>query len=244
MKLKTKLLLASSLIVLVVLGLSEGIGYRMTSQFLSEHEVRMASEMNHGTVLGDLRQGRQALLVNLTTLHTFHGIFTIIALILALNTLWSRTVLGPLNDLLCHINYMRRGNWETPVPVRSKDEIGELTEAFNELGGQLTLTVHQYGTTSKLSAMALLGQSMVKKALSAAELLRASEDQIKSTRGFEESATDPELASLQLAIQMVEEIPLLFDAEFQHQLSLLAAPRTPGTVGSQAASGRTNECTQ
>ncbi len=59
MNLKTKLLLASSAIVLVVLTLSEWIGYRQTGPFLSGHEMRMASEMNHGAVLADLQQGRQ-----------------------------------------------------------------------------------------------------------------------------------------------------------------------------------------
>jgi HAMP domain-containing protein len=163
MNLKTKLLLASSAIVLVVLTLSEWIGYRQTGPFLSGHEMRMASEMNHGAVLADLQQGRQALLLRSATLHTFHGIITITALILASNAPWSRTVLRPLADLLRHINYMHRGSWGIPVPVRSKDEIGELTEAFNELGGQLTLTVHQFAAASKLSALALLGQSLEKR---------------------------------------------------------------------------------
>ena len=71
MRLKTKLLLASSAIVLVVLGLSEWIAYRQMNQFLRGHEMRMASEMNHGAVLADLRQGRQALLLRLAALHTF-----------------------------------------------------------------------------------------------------------------------------------------------------------------------------
>jgi HAMP domain-containing protein len=227
MKLKTKLLLASSAIVLVVLGLSEWIGYYQMSQFLSGHEMRMASEMDHGTALTDLRQGRQALLVRLSTLHMFHGIFTIIALILALNALWSRTVLRPLADLLRHINYMGRGNWTTPVPVRSKDEIGELTQAFNELGGKLTLAVHQFASASKLAALSLLGQSLVKKAVLASDLLRASEARIECDHEQGEAASEAKRARVQLAIKTLEEIPVLFDAEFQRELSLHSAPPAP-----------------
>lgn len=231
------------MIVLVILGFSEWIGHQMTSHFLSEHEMHMESEMNHGAVLGGLRQGRQALLVNLTTLHVLHGVFTVLALIIALNALWSRTVLRPLNDLLRHINYMSRGNWATSVPVRSNDEIGELTEAFNKLGGQLTLTVQQYGATSKLSAMALLGQSMVKKARSAAELLRASADQFEEGQGHDHSSTDPDQARLRLALQIIEEVPALFDAEFQHQLSLHSAPNAPAEqMSSPVADGGTDGC--
>jgi hypothetical protein len=48
MRLKTKLLLASSGTVLVVLGLSERIAYSQMYQFLRGHEMRIASEMNHG----------------------------------------------------------------------------------------------------------------------------------------------------------------------------------------------------
>ncbi len=231
MRLKTQLLLASSAIVLVVLGLSEWLAYSQMNQFLRGHEMRMASEMNHGAVLADLRQGRQALLLRLTALHTFHAIITIIALILALNALWSRTVLRPLTDLLRHINYMRRGSWGTPVPVRSKDEIGELTEAFNELGGQLTLTAHQFGSTSKLSAMVLLGNSLVKKVTSAADLVRASATSSNRHSGNGEAAADPDLARLQLAVKLLEEIPLLFDAEFQRELSQHSVPPAPGPDG-------------
>lgn len=225
MNLKTKLLLASSAIVLVVLGLSEWIGHLQMSQFLSGHEMQMASEMNHGSsVLADLQQGRQELLLRLATLHTFHAIITITALIAALNMLWSRTVLRPLADLLRHINYMGRGNWTSPVPVRSKDEIGELTEAFNELGGKLTLTVHQFASASKLSALSLLGQSLVKKAVLASDLLRASRARIECDQEQGEAASEVERACVQLAIETLEEIPVLFDAEFQRELSLHSVP--------------------
>ena len=224
MRLKTKLLLASSAIVLVVLGISEWFGYRQMSQFLSGHEMRMASQMEHKEVLADLQRGGPALLVQLATLHTFHGIITIMALVLALNTLWSRAVLRPLADLLCHINYMGRGNWTTPVPVRSKDEIGELTEAFNALGGQLTQTVHQFASTSKLSALSLLGQSLGKNARLAADLVRASQVGLNRHAGNSGDATDPECARLQLAVKLLEEIPSLLDAEFQRELSQYSSP--------------------
>jgi methyl-accepting chemotaxis protein len=227
MNLKTKLLLASSAIVLVVLGLSEWIGYRQMSHFLSGHEMQMASEMNHGAVLSDLQEGRQALLLRLATLHTFHAIITIAALIAALNILWSRTVLRPLADLIRHINYMGRGNWTTPVPVQSKDEIGELTEAFNELGGKLTLTVHQFASASKLSALSLLGQSLVKKAVLASDLLRASRARTECDQEQGEAASEVERARVQLPIKTLEEIPVLFDVEFQRELSLHSVPPDP-----------------
>ncbi len=154
MKLKTKVLLASSLVVLGVLGTAEWIGFRQTSLFLNAHETNMATEMNHGLALAELRQGGQVLLSRLATLHLIHGILTVTALVVALNMVWSRTVLGPLTELLRH--YQLYEARKLALPVR-RDEIGELTAAFNDLGGQLTMTVHQFAATSKLSGMALFG---------------------------------------------------------------------------------------
>lgn len=221
MKLRTKLLLASSAIVLVVLAVSELLGYHLTSLFLTAHEAKMASELNHGShgaALSELQQGSHALFVRLAALHFFHAVFTVIALVLALNALWNRTVLRPLADLLQHINYMRRGTWKTPVPVRSRDEIGKLTEAFNELGGQLTLTVQQFGSASKLSAMALLGQSMVRRVISATEILRKALEAADVKNGTAGANWGPEQARLQLVLKLLDEIPEQLEKEFQREL--------------------------
>lgn len=226
MKLKTKVLLASSLVVLGVLGTAEWIGFRQTSLFLNAHETNMATEMNHGLALAELRQGGQALLSRLATLHLIHGILTVTALVGALNMVWRRTVLGPLTELLRHINYMRRGNWHTAVPVRSRDEIGELTAAFNDLGGQLTMTVHQFAATSKLSGMALLGQSLARKAVAAADLIRASEPNVGSR---EVCVDDANRARLDLAAKLLDEIPVLFEQEFQRELNLHSIRPAPGS---------------
>lgn len=200
------------------------IGFRQTSLFLIAHETKMATEMNHGIALADLRQGGHVLLSRLAMLHLFHGILTVTALLLALHIVWRRTVLRPLTELLCHINYMRRGNWATPVPVRTRDEIGELTEAFNDLGGQLTLTVHQFAASSKLSGMALLGQSLVKKAAAAADLIRAS-----ALNRREVHFDVANHARLDLAAKLLDEIPVLFEQEFQRQLNLHSIRPAPGS---------------
>jgi HAMP domain-containing protein len=218
MRLKKKLLLASSAIVLVILSLSEWIGYRQTSVFLTAHAKKMETEYGHaghGASLKELQEGSEILFVRLATLHSFHAALTLVALVLALNALWNRAVLRPLSELLEHMNYMRRGTWKTPVPVRNRDEIGELTEAFNELGEQLTLTVQQFGSASKLSAMALLGQSMVRKVFSASEILRAAvaEGQINSA-----SAGVTEWARLQLVLKLLDEIPDQFEKEFKREM--------------------------
>jgi methyl-accepting chemotaxis protein len=43
------------------------------------------------------------------------------------------------------------------------DEIGQLTSAFNGLGQQLTSTFRQINTSSRLSALALIGHRLVRQ---------------------------------------------------------------------------------
>jgi signal transduction histidine kinase len=61
------------------------------------------------------------------------------AVIIALfaGILLARTLTRPLRDLTGAIKAMRQGDLEQQVPVRSADELGTLTEAFNHLSADL-----------------------------------------------------------------------------------------------------------
>lgn len=61
------------------------------------------------------------------------------AVIIALfaGVLLARTLTRPLRDLTGAIKAMRQGELEQQVPVRSADELGTLTEAFNQLSADL-----------------------------------------------------------------------------------------------------------
>ena len=63
-------------------------------------------------------------------------ILTIVALYLLLN----RMALRPLRELVPLTQAVTRGEWERQVPVRSADEIGTLSAAFNEMTAQLART--------------------------------------------------------------------------------------------------------
>ena len=62
-----------------------------------------------------------------------------LALALALILLVSRGLTRPLLDLVRGTEEVRKGNFEVRVPVRSKDEVGQLTESFNEMAEGLKL---------------------------------------------------------------------------------------------------------
>ncbi len=63
-------------------------------------------------------------------------VLTIVALYLLLNHL----ALRPLRELVPLTQAVTRGEWERQVPVRSADEIGQLSGAFNEMTAQLART--------------------------------------------------------------------------------------------------------
>ncbi len=63
-------------------------------------------------------------------------VLTVVALYLLLN----RLALRPLRELVPLTQAVTRGEWERQVPVRSADEIGQLSGAFNEMTAQLART--------------------------------------------------------------------------------------------------------
>ncbi len=223
-KLKTSLFLATALAVLVILGLSEWLSYRQMSGFLRDHMAIMEAEMNHADLVANLRQGRETLAVRLGWVHVLHAAATVAALILVLNTLCNRIVLSPIQELLRHINLMGRGTWAAAIPVRRKDEIGQLTQAFNELGDQLSLTVQQFAAASKLSVLALLGQALVRRVLAAGDQLRATELLLVKASEHHAAVHEEALARLAVAIKALEEIPAVLDEEFDRQFRSHSAP--------------------
>jgi two-component system, OmpR family, sensor histidine kinase BaeS len=59
------------------------------------------------------------------------------ALSLLLGLFFSSTLTRPLKELINATRDVAQGNLEREVPVRSKDELGELTKSFNQMSSQL-----------------------------------------------------------------------------------------------------------
>lgn len=163
MTLKAKLWITTTAAIVVLVGVSEWLSYRQTAAFLHSHEAVM-QHADGPEALSALRANKQRLFVHLAATRVFNAAITIGALAIVLNALWYRLVLSPIGLLLRQINLMGRGTWTGHIPVARRDEIGQLTEAFNQLGEQLTLTVHQFATASKLSAVALVTQRIARRA--------------------------------------------------------------------------------
>ncbi|HML22267.1 MAG TPA: ATP-binding protein [Aggregatilinea sp.] len=60
-----------------------------------------------------------------------------IVLALVLSFLFARSLTRPLREITAAIRSVARGHLETQVPVRSRDEVGEVAEAFNQMSADL-----------------------------------------------------------------------------------------------------------
>ena len=65
------------------------------------------------------------------------GALGAVALSLLLGLFFSSTLTRPLKELIDATRDVAQGNLEREVPVRSKDELGELTKSFNKMSAQL-----------------------------------------------------------------------------------------------------------
>ena len=65
------------------------------------------------------------------------GALGAVALSLLLGLLLSSTLTRPLKELINATRDVANGNLEREVPVRSKDELGDLTKSFNQMSSQL-----------------------------------------------------------------------------------------------------------
>ena len=233
MKLKSKLLLASSLTVLLILAVSEWLSYRHTSTFFRAHEAQMRTESDHAALVDSLRVEKHHLLASLASLYVIHAAATVLALAVVLNILWYQLFIRPLEVLLRHINAMRLGTWSATVPVEREDEIGQLSRAFNELGVQLTLTAQQFAAASELSAMALLGQGLVRKIVLLKDHLEAVTGMLDLARDENREVPEPVLHNLRSMIRTLQEIPAEFEADFARRLRRYSSPTGSGLSSPQ-----------
>ena len=118
MTLKTRLCLSTSAAVLLLFGVSEWLSYEQTSRFLAEHE-RLLEETGAEVALQAIRIEKASLFRSVTAVRLAHAVVTVLVSVLLLNALWYRMVLRPLKRLLSHVNIMKRGTWENPIPVQA-----------------------------------------------------------------------------------------------------------------------------
>jgi hypothetical protein len=120
---------------------------------------------------------------------------------------------------------MRLGTWNHPITIEQDDELGTLIHEINELGPNLTFVAHQYAAASKLAAMALIGQRVVRPAMDARQRLLAVSEALGRVPGdeqFQQMAVD----QMRLVAANLETVAADFEAEFQAELARVGSPRS------------------
>ena len=197
----------TGLATVALAGVSEWVTYQQTAAFLDAHEALMRHGPE-GAALLTLPVAKHLLLVKLTGLRLLNAGAATFALIVLLNVLWARFIADPIRLLRKHINWMSRGTWKTPITIRQRDEMGDLTKAFNALGEQLTVTVQQFATASKLSSLALISQRIDR----GIEEAKARIFEVKGAVGVRPAA------ALDETVEILDRIQAQVDAEFYDQL--------------------------
>jgi class 3 adenylate cyclase len=103
----------------------------------------------------EMRQEQERLLAIIVA---FGGVALVGAF--ALSLLLSHGLAVPLHALVDGTNAIRRGDYSVLVPVRSRDEIGRLTESFNEMAGGLALKERYRSVLDKVADPAVAEQLM------------------------------------------------------------------------------------
>jgi methyl-accepting chemotaxis protein len=217
MTLKAKLILTTTLFVVVLFGVSEWLNYRANSAFITQCKEMLEARVDHPVLLLRLEEAQSQMLARVTKLRIAHAAVTLLVAVAVLNLLWYRLILLPIRQILSHINVMGRGTWTGSIPVRRKDEIGQLALAFNELSGTLNSTIHQFAAASKLSALALLGTRMVRKINLAKDHVNGVMILLKVARQRDRNVPKAAIDNLQFTAGSLEELKEEFETQFQQE---------------------------
>ncbi len=222
----------TSAVVLGLFGISEWLSYRQTAALLAEHEAILRETADHTVALAKLEATRGRMFANVTAWRLTHAFLTLLISVAVLNYVWYRVIYRPIGRLLAQINVMGRGTWKSALPVNRQDEIGELTAAFNGLGEELNSTFRHISSSSRLSAMALLGHGLLREVnVARGEILAATETlrEENPRRGPARSA----IVQLKAVNARLERLENQFQADFDHEM--LAVSSAAGTAGMAGA---------
>jgi HAMP domain-containing protein len=218
--LRTKLMLITTAVVILLFGVSEWLSYRHITALLDQHESILIETTNHAVALEHLRATRDHALLSATSIRILNAAGTLVLAVAVLNLVWYRVIFRPIRQLLSHMNVVGRGTWTHALPVERNDEIGELTAAFNDLGRQLTSTFRHINSSSKLSAMALLGGRLAREVSEVRVRIAGSARVLNNRKDARMAAVAAELGAAEERLARLE---TAFQSDFDEELTALQA---------------------
>ena len=133
MTLRTKLMLITTAVVILLFGVSEWLSYRHITALLDQHESILIETTNHAVALEHLRATRDHALLSATSIRILNAAGTLVLAVAVLNLVWFRVIYRPIRQLLSHMNVVGGAPGPSRCPVKEAREIGELMAAFNDL---------------------------------------------------------------------------------------------------------------
>jgi methyl-accepting chemotaxis protein len=218
MKLRTKLLLATSATALAVLGVSEWIGYWETMDFLRSHTLEMGQSSASTDSLPQFQDQIEGFAKQLAIIHATHAALEVAALVLVLSLFWNRMVLKPIRGILNQMNRLGHSERFDPISLDREDEIGEMTIEINRLGVQLAGQLRQVAAESEFVTLARLGQNLVRRVSVANEQVAAALTMISVAHRRGEPPPELAVRSLQSVWDRLATIPNQLETEFDKRL--------------------------
>lgn len=211
MKLRTKLLIATTATAMTVLGISEWFGYQHTIGFLEGH----AALMEHSSGVGGaalFRRNLEAFASRLVALRILHAAAQVAALVLVLSLFWSRLVLKPLRALLDQINLVgdARGSAITGTPAT--DEFRRMFLEVDQLEDRLTNALREAQAAREFSTTALLARTAVRKMEVAQDQLASALTAIAAAERRHEAPPEKAVRSLESVLHRLATISREFDS--------------------------------
>lgn len=206
MRLRAKLLIATTATAVTVLGISEWVSYQQTIGFLMDH----VSQMERSSGVGNAAQfGRRVDVFadRLILTHVLHAVAEVAALLLLLNVFWSRLVLRPVRRLLYRINLMWDPGCNSNVMGRPMtDELRMMDLGVGQLGDRLTSALRDAKAATELSTLAQLGKAAVRKVEVARDQLAGALTAIAAAERRGEKAPENAIRSMESVLQRLESV--------------------------------------
>ena len=220
MKLRTKLLIATTATAMTVLGISEWFGYQHTIGFLEGHAALMEHSSGTGGAVA-FRRNLEAFASRLVALHVLHAAAQVAALVLVLSLFWSRLVLKPLRALLEQINRIEDApGGSTIAGTPATDEFRRMFLEVDQLGDRLTSALHEAQAATELSTTALLARTAVRKMEVAQDQLASALTAIASAERRHEAPPEKAVRSLESVLHRLSTISREFGSVPDQGLTL------------------------
>jgi HAMP domain-containing protein len=223
---KVKILVVVALAIIGFWLISGVLARRHAASFIAEHQAQLQHQGQEPEPLDASQQ--KELYRELAIIRFVTAAVAVITLSIVLGVMWRRRVSRPMAQLSERMHQMRLGTWSHSIPLEQNDEMGALLREFNQLGPELIFTAHQYAAASKLAAMALIGQRVVRQTMTARQHLLALSEALARLPGDERS----QAIAIEQVRQVASELETVagdFDSEFQNELARVGS--SPGSEG-------------